>query len=532
MFVVEWDVPDLHRPPSVVVKAAGGYVLGFLPVLFVSDIVRLPPELRKTSAVVFQGPHGRIKNVLSKLSDADSLALLELIQLRLEESLLPSKSWGTHEINMAMKLVRRTCVDHLICMSSSLHSTQGSLDVLASVATAVSSELSEQAIKADLVLIQPWSVALPSLYVATSSTPTAGNGLFASSAMSRGTIIGVYTGRVRWRTRASLPLHQRRYTFTADPSARLVTLAEAGTHMLTFINEPCMGEQANVRAQYVRVPVDGWQVYLTVNTLVCDVKAGEELYLHYGERCYLRDYLVGSDAPSCTQLDEDVLLDQFVEFCNTMGLQACQVALTYGVLELSEQFWDRDAKNMMGRLMGNNKAAMCSSSLLCVPPPLTPCAVSHRLGPFIPWQEPGSLMVSSTINLCDVEQQAGHNRMVKATIRSLNSTYRGVGDADVVAVLHKIFCADRRLVHVSNFPANVSVMSPLVEVEMLRSLLLSGKWSVEMGPLLTNTEHGSQAGVQHAPCWSEVSDAWLVHSENKQMRLLLHAHVVVQDLSM
>lgn len=71
--------------------------------------------------------------------------------------------------------------------------------------------------------------------------------------------------------------------------------------------------QANVRAQYVRVPVDGWQVYLTVNTLVCDVKAGEELYLHYGERCYLRDYLVGSDAPSCTQLDEDVLLDQFVE---------------------------------------------------------------------------------------------------------------------------------------------------------------------------------------------------------------------------
>lgn len=93
---------------------------------------------------------------------------------------------------MAMKLVRRTCVDHLICMSS-LHSTQGSLDVLASVATAVSSELSEQAVKADLVLIQPWSVALPSLYVATSSTPTAGNGLFASSAMSRGTIIGVTT---------------------------------------------------------------------------------------------------------------------------------------------------------------------------------------------------------------------------------------------------------------------------------------------------------------------------------------------------
>lgn len=61
--------------------------------------------------------------------------------------------------------------------------------------------------------------------------------------------IGVYTGRVRWRTQASLPLHQRRYTFTADPSARLVTLAEAGTHMLTFINEPCMGEQACGPAQ-------------------------------------------------------------------------------------------------------------------------------------------------------------------------------------------------------------------------------------------------------------------------------------------
>lgn len=89
-------------------------------------------------------------------------------------------------------------------------------------------------------------------------------------------------------------------------------------------------------------------------------------------------------------------------------------------------------------------------------------------------------MVSPTINLCDVEQQARHNRMVEATIRSLNSTYRGVGDADVVAVLHKIFCADRRLVHVSNFPANVSVMSPLVEVEMLRSLLLSGKLSIQV----------------------------------------------------
>lgn len=51
-----------------------------------------------------------------------------------------------------------------------------------------------------------------------------------------------------------------------------------------------------------------------------------------------------------------------------------------------------------------------------------------------------------------------------------------------------------------------------------------------MGPLLTNTEHASQAGVQHAPCWSEVSDAWLVHSEDKQMRLLLHAHVVVHGV--
>jgi len=117
-------------------------------------------------------------------------------------------------------------------------------------------------------------------------------------------------------------------------------------------------------------------VDMSSNGPAYNVAAGNELYIHYGKFWGERDYEVSMDPAPHGTLGSDDYLPAMQKFCKCVGLTCDAVASCYGVLELTEQFYDSDAKRFMRQQLARNASCLsvpdcglvvCAKPLACVP---------------------------------------------------------------------------------------------------------------------------------------------------------------------
>jgi hypothetical protein len=126
------------------------------------------------------------------------------------------------------------------------------------------------------------------LYVAPSSVH--GKGLFASQRILRGGFVGFYTGNPMCTHEYNR--HSRARTALATnamQNGRFVMIPDPSRDTLMFVNEPPPGSIANcTMAILVRDAYRAVAYYATR-----DIRAHEELYIHYGVKYHRRPYRIG-----------------------------------------------------------------------------------------------------------------------------------------------------------------------------------------------------------------------------------------------
>jgi len=129
------------------------------------------------------------------------------------------------------------------------------------------------------------------LRVATSTIEGAGNGLFTTAFILKGTAVCHYTG-YRHHYQSQKRLQNRAYVLmlqNGSPKHDFVDALPCKSVLARFINDPRIEERCNVKYEHIKEP-GIWHCPAIAQR---DIEAGEELFVSYGPRYWEESNMIG-----------------------------------------------------------------------------------------------------------------------------------------------------------------------------------------------------------------------------------------------